>query len=283
MRSAGSPSDRSQPRRPGYMPSMPALEDSPPTASTSRDPLASLPLGSIPIIFAHPDDPLPRKRNFSLLYGDYKPKTRSRLEQPDALVLSDGDADGDDVEAMERSESPEEQDKLEQLEAELDSLDEQIRSLKKLRNTLAATIASHRSRIASHRSRVPKGKQGAQAPAKVSPAAVDYTASNAYSWSKEAKRLAKEVWGVTKWRTVQEPAINATMDGRDVVTVRCVPRRSSRLTLDTPLPQVMPTGGGKSLIYQVPALLSPGLTVVITPLISLMSDQVRPCCLPPDS
>ena len=179
-------------------------------------------------------------------------KSAGSRAPPNEVFLSDDERDDD----VDDGALPEELDQLEQLAAELDSLDKQIRNLKKLqaevsaeRDTLLATIASRKSSATTRR-------PGAAPVAKVSSSAVDYTVPGAYSWSREAKKLAKDVWGVTAWRMAQEGAINATMDGRDVVTV-------------------MPTGGGKSLIYQVPALLSPGLTVVITPLISLMSDQVR--------
>ncbi|KZT07931.1 ATP-dependent DNA helicase [Laetiporus sulphureus 93-53] len=65
----------------------------------------------------------------------------------------------------------------------------------------------------------------------------------------------KAVFGIDNFRLCQEGVCNANMDGRDAVCV-------------------MPTGGGKSLTYQLPALLMPGLTVVISPLLSLMTDQI---------
>jgi ATP-dependent DNA helicase RecQ len=65
----------------------------------------------------------------------------------------------------------------------------------------------------------------------------------------------RATWGYAGFRPLQREAIEASLSGRDALVV-------------------LPTGGGKSLCYQAPALLSPGLTVVVSPLISLMKDQV---------
>ena len=70
-----------------------------------------------------------------------------------------------------------------------------------------------------------------------------------------ARRVLKEVFGFDSFRPGQEAVIEALLAGRHVLTV-------------------MPTGSGKSLCFQVPALALGGLTVVVSPLVALMQDQV---------
>ena len=72
----------------------------------------------------------------------------------------------------------------------------------------------------------------------------------------EKKELLRRVYGYENFRPGQEELIDAVLSRRDVLGI-------------------MPTGGGKSMCYQIPGLLLPGLTVVISPLISLMRDQVQ--------
>ena len=70
------------------------------------------------------------------------------------------------------------------------------------------------------------------------------------------EKILQAHWGYTSFRKGQKEIITSVLSGKNTIAV-------------------LPTGGGKSICFQVPALLFPGITLVISPLISLMQDQVK--------
>ncbi|CAK9797104.1 ATP-dependent DNA helicase Q1 [Anthophora quadrimaculata] len=77
-----------------------------------------------------------------------------------------------------------------------------------------------------------------------------------FSWSGDLRKALKDVFKIINLRELQLPTMNAIMSNEDVILV-------------------MPTGGGKSLCYQLPAVISKGITIVVSPLVSLMEDQLH--------
>ena len=71
-----------------------------------------------------------------------------------------------------------------------------------------------------------------------------------------ALETLKEYWGYDSFRPKQEEIVSSALDGKDVLAI-------------------LPTGGGKSVCFQVPAMMRDGIAVVVTPLIALMKDQVQ--------
>ena len=71
----------------------------------------------------------------------------------------------------------------------------------------------------------------------------------------QARELLGRFYGYRDFRPAQTPVIESLLAGHDTLAI-------------------MPTGAGKSICFQIPALIFPGLTLVISPLISLMKDQV---------
>ncbi|SMP87594.1 DEAD/DEAH box helicase [Epsilonproteobacteria bacterium SCGC AD-311-C15] len=68
-------------------------------------------------------------------------------------------------------------------------------------------------------------------------------------------KVLKDIFGHNDFRTLQEEGVDTVLDNRDLL-------------------MILPTGGGKSLVYQLPTMIKEGISIVISPLIALMQDQV---------
>ena len=72
----------------------------------------------------------------------------------------------------------------------------------------------------------------------------------------EARKILLKHWGYANFRPMQEEIILSVIEGNDTLAL-------------------LPTGGGKSICFQVPAMMTEGTCIVVTPLIALMKDQVQ--------
>ncbi|NP_001154966.1 recQ protein 1 isoform X1 [Nasonia vitripennis] len=77
-----------------------------------------------------------------------------------------------------------------------------------------------------------------------------------FPWSKNLKKALTDVFKIKELRPLQLQTMNASMSNEDVILI-------------------MPTGGGKSLCYQLPAVIGKGVTIVVSPLVALMEDQLN--------
>ncbi|KAJ2334165.1 hypothetical protein GGH91_005770, partial [Coemansia sp. RSA 2671] len=132
------------------------------------------------------------------------------------------------------------------VEAEMADIDKEMAKLKRRRATKASRLRSIQEQIDAAARAVQTQKNERLR--------CGYEQSD-FPWSDSIHALLRRVFKIDSFRDNQEAVINATLDNRDVVVI-------------------MPTGGGKSLCYQLPALVSSGLTLVVSPLIALMVDQV---------
>ncbi|XP_018603097.1 ATP-dependent DNA helicase Q1 isoform X1 [Scleropages formosus] len=156
---------------------------------------------------------------------------------------------------MEGSSFNEVQRELESVEAELEVVELQISELLEQQSNL-------NSRKSELLKKLERECDSAQPSGSAHPKASSSTKENLkryegtdFPWSTEVQLQLSEVFHLSKFRPLQLKAINLTMSGKDVFLV-------------------MPTGGGKSLCYQLPSVCSKGFTLVIAPLVSLMEDQL---------
>uniref|UniRef100_A0A7E4ZPW9 ATP-dependent DNA helicase n=1 Tax=Panagrellus redivivus TaxID=6233 RepID=A0A7E4ZPW9_PANRE len=139
------------------------------------------------------------------------------------------------------STGPKLQNELEDVKNELTKVSEEIRRLQNRKNDLLAKRRQIENRIADRNAQMSDDQSVWE--------------TDNFPWSSEAVAVLNETFKLNTFRPLQKSVINAVMSGEDTIII-------------------MSTGGGKSLCYQLPAVLAKGLTLVVSPLISLIQDQL---------
>ncbi|XP_013169523.1 PREDICTED: ATP-dependent DNA helicase Q1-like [Papilio xuthus] len=134
-------------------------------------------------------------------------------------------------------------------------IEQEIKSVEKELNKVGSEIAKWKNRQRELQEKKTLLRKTIDKIKSESLAKVDW-AGTTYEWSEDVNRVLRHTFKLNSFRPKQLSAINSTIAGQHALVV-------------------MPTGAGKSLCYQLPALIKPGITIVISPLISLMEDQVR--------
>ncbi|KAM5170986.1 ATP-dependent DNA helicase Q1 [Mantella aurantiaca] len=137
-------------------------------------------------------------------------------------------------------------DELEEVSTELQAIEIQIQELLERQQELIQRKSSLKKKIQ---------RLSEDAEASTSTESTDNWNKEDFVWSQKVREELCNAFQLDTFRNLQLETINATMAGKDVFLI-------------------MPTGGGKSLCYQLPAVCSKGLTLVICPLLSLMEDQL---------
>ncbi|CAF3259461.1 unnamed protein product [Rotaria socialis] len=173
----------------------------------------------------------------------------------DLVVLSDDDSDELDnielINAIEQFEqnqnssiaSQNQNDELIAIELEISEIDLEINRLRQKRFQLAERQQKLKDAL----------KQNQQSTSNIN--LVEQWQQTNFPWSSNVEKVRTEIFKINSFRQWQLETINVTLSGHDCILI-------------------MPTGGGKSLCYQLPAVVSDGITIVVSPLISLVEDQV---------
>ncbi|PSN46523.1 ATP-dependent DNA helicase Q1 [Blattella germanica] len=134
-----------------------------------------------------------------------------------------------------------EEEELRVAEYELSEIEAQIISLNDKKHLIADRIQKLKDSILTKKNKLLTSRNWA---------------SLDFSWSSRIKEVLTSAFRINDFRQLQRETINAVLSNEDVILI-------------------MPTGGGKSLCYQLPALVKKGVTIVVSPLVSLMEDQLH--------